>query len=298
MGNLPDNVNHFPCHRPGKDIVIPQPIPYATKKYSKDFKESLGAIYREYDSVFGSRVWDKGKKIFRNPVKKMNATNAVDYFDRGTENFHLEIVSSKKAMNKRLISQGYFTYCPCGMTCWSQRLFDALAHYTIPILANDGAVMPFERFMDWTKFTIKMSETTWMEPSNRNQFRRLLRYHVDIFRKELMNCFTSSTSKDNSQVEDSNWFSRKQLDHPGCQSLLKTLIWKKRKHYHRLTRWFDFPDQSLKSSPNDIHAFRLLTLEMWCRICKQNEILWNKQSKNMQQACRRPSDSTARFEYL
>ena len=49
-----------------------------------------------------------------------------------------------------------FALCPAGAACWSMRLYHALFADAIPVLLADPVIEPFERFLDWTTFTVKV----------------------------------------------------------------------------------------------------------------------------------------------
>ena len=50
-----------------------------------------------------------------------------------------------------------FALCPEGFFPWSPRLYDALQLGAIPLILADNIVLPFERFIDWPSFTIKIN---------------------------------------------------------------------------------------------------------------------------------------------
>ena len=50
-----------------------------------------------------------------------------------------------------------FALCPEGFFWWSPRLYDAIQLGAIPLILADNIVLPFERFIDWPSFTIKIN---------------------------------------------------------------------------------------------------------------------------------------------
>ncbi|KAK3237865.1 hypothetical protein CYMTET_52094 [Cymbomonas tetramitiformis] len=51
-----------------------------------------------------------------------------------------------------------FCLCPRGGTPWTRRVFDALLTGCIPVVISDDIEFPFEDFLPYDKFTIKLSE--------------------------------------------------------------------------------------------------------------------------------------------
>ena len=45
-----------------------------------------------------------------------------------------------------------------GWTGWSGRLADIILACCVPLILNDGIVLPFEEVLDWRKFSVKILE--------------------------------------------------------------------------------------------------------------------------------------------
>jgi hypothetical protein len=76
------------------------------------------------------------------------------------------------ATNKRIWGKAYenevrrakFLLCPRGITPWTRRVFDAILMGAVPVIISDDVQFPFEAFLDWSLFTVKISEARAIEP--------------------------------------------------------------------------------------------------------------------------------------
>lgn len=64
----------------------------------------------------------------------------------------------KKSYKKEL-ADSTFCIIPRGLTPWTSRLFDAIALDCIPVILSNAIVFPYERSIDYTRFTIKLPES-------------------------------------------------------------------------------------------------------------------------------------------
>lgn len=70
-----------------------------------------------------------------------------------------------------------------GWTGWSGRLADILLAGCVPLILNDGIVLPFEEVLDWQQFSIKVLEARIGKlPEILND----IRTHGEHFEKELL----------------------------------------------------------------------------------------------------------------
>lgn len=312
-----------PCHRPGilyclissfillidliilgKDIVIPNLIHKKTWDFYHQYNNSH-LPFREFDSTFTCYIFSDAKKPFRRPLRNMYTMNKKDYIDYKTENYFFNL-TPLGFPDKTAIYRGYFTYSPCGMgwrltreddisspmiiACWSQRQYEALAHYTIPILITDGGIQAFERVFDWTTFTMKMSAERWFNREQQIPFRQYLRIVTDDFRMKLRECWESTGSSN----KMNDWLSSSSSP---CIDLRNNIIWKKSMAAHQVLEWFDFHDVSLTKEK---HAFRVLALELWCSVIQRNGkgVTSSNISRLMKETCNRRVDYASRLEYF
>jgi hypothetical protein len=269
-----------PCHRAGQDIVIPQLLLPQTAAMHKKYRQTH-LPYREFDSSFAGNAWGE-----RAPVREMGLTMMEDYEKFATERYqHLMGGSPDHSLKFR----GYFMYNPCGHACWSQRLYEALAVYTIPIIVTDGGIQAFERFIDWRTISVKMNLQTWTNKTLLANYRKQIRIESDLFRNKLASC--GSKLQPALRGFDFNdqftWFEAARNGNISeCLELFDTFYWKKSEMISQASEWFDFSE--IKESR--IHAFRLLTMEIFCHAMAY----LNRDIA----ICNRPADFTARLEYF
>lgn len=297
-----------PCHRAGHDIVIPQLIP-PRHGYLSIYHDYINTHVplREFDSTFSGIM--SGDQLH---LRLMNQTSKVDYANNHTEKF---VLSAAVSGDHSLKYRGYFMYSPCGVACWAQRVYEALAVYTIPILINDGGIQAFERFIDWKKFSVKISSRTFLNSTALTIFRTQVRDEADEFRSRLLKCWKSlniSTKivrvdpyryrpdmrlasgyykvlRADSRQSDTRWLVEAKNGNKVCAKAFNTTYWRKTQAMERVVPWFDFNN----STKTKINAFRLLTLEMWCHIN-----IYTNRKKTIPTICGRQVDHTARLEYF
>ena len=244
------------CHRPDKDIVVPQLLKEDTYNRLTNhniYKTKYQQVVRDHDSCFKGRYHGD-----RGILEVMQKRVAIDYCFHGTENF----------VSEGELENCMFMYSSCGVACWSLRLYEAIVYHTIPIIVGDGIINAFERFIDWTKFTVKMPSNTYRNETMRNNFRKLLRLESDEFR------LLQLKHRDN-------------MTHIGYN---ESFVLRKRAYMQRAAEWFDFRNVS---KPRN--AFRLITAEIWC---KAMDNIVRAKNPVMNQFCNRKSDSTARLSYF
>tara|TARA_A100001015_G_scaffold119590_1_gene132601 strand:- start:345 stop:1019 length:675 start_codon:yes stop_codon:yes gene_type:complete len=57
------------------------------------------------------------------------------------------------------VRDSLFCLCPRGFAPWSRRFFDSVALGCIPVVIADNIELPFEEFIDYRKFTVKVMES-------------------------------------------------------------------------------------------------------------------------------------------
>lgn len=57
------------------------------------------------------------------------------------------------------VRDSIFCLCPRGFAPWSRRFFDSVALGCIPVVIADNIELPFEEFIDYRKFTVKVMES-------------------------------------------------------------------------------------------------------------------------------------------
>ena len=301
------------CHRPGKDIVVPQYLSQTSIQAHHDFVagKQLGLEYRMYDSMFAGYVWPN-----RKPLEHMAKAEAYNYIYNHTEHYLFSAIIKYAFIPKPLDSKlyhpsTYYMYSPCGQasSCWSARMYDGMAYYIIPILINTGAINAFERYFNWTLFTCKMNLHTFESPLLSIQYRQKLRIEVDLvrsileeYKQEQATLYTNTyTAYNNKYINYSlypttpiihNNF-KLPLDKPSSTSisaalkkLLQTSIYKKLSHIKHIFPWFLYHETGEVGRPN---AYRLITLEMWCQVAP---------AAVKPSTCSRPVNTISQLEYV
>jgi hypothetical protein len=260
------------CFRLGRDIAIPQ------MQVNEHLNLTSPPLSRPFDSTFAGSMWgDRGPLIWM----AMEGVNNQSAVHNGMERFKGGSISEAES-----IDRAYFGYHPCGVACWSQRLYSYLYAGTIPIIVSSGTVQPFERWLDWSSFTIKISPDTWNDLPKLISFRKQLRVEADVFRDRLdafhrLRRKGSEPNQDRDHAHDmSDKMSMHEIERyarehqrvaPAFRRLQETLIWRKIRSGQAAMEWLHFvEDFSERDRVSPKHAMRLLTLEMWCnarRIC-------------------------------
>lgn len=60
------------------------------------------------------------------------------------------------------MESAWFALCPAGIGCWGLRTYDAIERLAIPVILSDGMVDPFDYFLDWSGFSLKLNTTLLM----------------------------------------------------------------------------------------------------------------------------------------
>ena len=284
------------CHRPGQDIVIPQYIDQSSIDTYHTYKKmnQYGLEHRMYDSIFSGVVWN-----VRIPLRTMAQTEAYDYLYNHTEHY---LFSTAEPFHLPLyLPSTYYMYNPCGQACWSARLYDGMAYYLIPILINTGAIQAFERYFDWTLFTYKMNSNTFETPQLLIKYRQKLRIQVDLVRTILKEYIyelastqgpvpSSRTLLSNYRLETTNTSS------PSMVKLMNTSIYKKLSNINDVFKWFIYHDND--TIEHRANAYRLVTLEMWCRIAGLSGSGSGSGNRSIPEVCLKSTATVATLEYM
>jgi hypothetical protein len=135
-------------HETDRDIVIPQYHPWLPPDESST--ERLLKVVRKYDTYFYG-AFTNGN--IRKHLKVSGSADGLGVDDR------FNYVTSLRPLSvfHKEILDSYFGLAPSGMAPWSQRLFDALFRFCVPVILANGIIEPFESFLDWTTFTVKLN---------------------------------------------------------------------------------------------------------------------------------------------
>lgn len=153
------------CFETHKDIVIPPMCsdpniymfgkggdfePKANRTILAHFRGTINWYHRYsipnlgikqgYDSTYSKGVRQTLFKLY---------SNDTDYFafkEGSSQSYVQELKSST------------FCLCPRGYASWSRRLFDSIMLGCIPVIIADDIVLPFEHFLDYSKFAVKIRD--------------------------------------------------------------------------------------------------------------------------------------------
>lgn len=293
------------CHRPGRDIVIPQIMGAHMLEYRQKFCYT-GGLVRPLDSSFSGSYWGERAPMLSTMAKMRH----IDYHLHSTEDFWFDITGGSS--DTSMVTRSLYMYHICGFACWSNRLYHALGVSTIPIIVGTGMVQAFERFIDWRRISVKINRETWYSDSNRTLWRSKLRWHADDYRSKLKAFFKSHAANTDSNASfrsfgvlntnpipdsehlqsmyDNEYRVMKNESDAAFLELFRTNIWQRKMAMERAIRWFDLShrlDPSGYAAPTN--GYRLLFLEIWCRV-------GGKQAKD-EKLCSNKADFTARLEY-
>ena len=242
IGNCPKVI----CHRPNVDIVTPQYLTSDTHECLSDL-ERVRSIYirREYDSCF------KGNYRYQRFILEKMKKNA---------SYNLKYNLTDRYMETDDLLKCVFAYHMCGQACWSLRLYDALALGSIPVIVADGAIQAFERYLDWRKFSVKISVDELFQDRFTFRFRKLLRKQSDLFRRNVMK-YTQTEDDVLLPINDSTSIRNTVRSDKRFGFVLDKML-----NTRRAIEWFNFRD--LRKETN---AFRMIVLEMYCRKVRQRK---------------------------
>lgn len=299
-----------------QDIVVPQETSYDL------FLESQSAdfiAWRPHDSSFEGSFWGGSERAV---IQAFEETAKEDYLEKGFEQYSGAVSKPRPYPMGLRLRRSYFAWQPCGMGwCWSRRLYETIAARTIPILIGSDIILPFEKFLNWESFTVKISSDTWHSihssdlDSNLSVFRRALRQEADKFRWCLFDFYESmgvnidlynQTTGDGAGVElriTSELVRRaKESDEAIVKSayinLKDTLIWRKMRVLHEVFPWLYFNNTEDSYQVPWKHPFKLLQLEMWCQVTTLEYRITIHRHSEHEDLCLRPANRVASLEYL
>lgn len=146
----------IPPYRPFKDVVIPGSLDLievikALEK-SKPLRERryLTAFFGRADIARGPHPWVGGVDVRKELIalQELPGTEDLKFGDGAT----LEVMHEAYGDSR-------FCFVPRGKSGWSLRFFEVLFAGCIPVMISDKWELPFEDFLDVTRFVIKWPST-------------------------------------------------------------------------------------------------------------------------------------------
>lgn len=146
----------IPPYRPFKDIVIPGSLDLieviAALEKSKPLRERrfLTAFFGRADLVRGPHPWVGGVDVRKELIalKDLPGTEDMKFGDGATLQVMHEAYGDAK-----------FCFVPRGKSGWSLRFFEVIFAGCVPVMISDKWELPFEDFLDVTRFVIKWPST-------------------------------------------------------------------------------------------------------------------------------------------
>lgn len=167
-----DKFTNYSCYNMKQDITIPQILPYNdVKEIKRKIHHKFLLSLRKYDSCF----YGNANYIDRKPIQTIEKYKQEDYDNNYCELFRREYIDLDCLSG----------YMPCGNACWSSRFYDSLLHRTIPIIVGKDMIYPYEKWLNYSSFTIKIPLETFKERNN--TFRHFLRQEADKYKQIVYN---------------------------------------------------------------------------------------------------------------
>jgi hypothetical protein len=152
-------------YRHGYDVVLPQ---FTGLKLNKSIDSNINMLSKKKKRLFyfagaldhatasksaRGRLSSLWKDIMTNHTYNMTTEIEGKQFDTIT------IVAGHVKPDEYIesIQSSVFSLCPEGFLPWSPRLYEAIQIGAIPIIMADSIVLPFERFIDWQSFSVKIN---------------------------------------------------------------------------------------------------------------------------------------------
>lgn len=106
-------------------------------------REHLGCFFGRYDKVRGPHPWVGGPEIRKTVLSWANEPDLYIHDFTELKSMHSAMGNSK------------FCFIPRGKSGWSLRFFESLFTNCVPVMLSDQWELPFEDFVDTSKFVIK-----------------------------------------------------------------------------------------------------------------------------------------------
>ncbi len=240
--------DHKICFRQGHDIVIPQ-YHHFPCNISMNDKRPMISFFR--GRIRADLVCSSGSRVI---LKYLSVSHQMN-----------ESVLSINQPKIRQIGNSYVAFCPSGVACWSSRLYHSLCSNTIPLIIAREVIQPFERFLNWKSFTLKLDSEDLLNDHFLEDLSRQFEYHPA----------SSSDSSFSPTLPSSQ--SSYYIPSPMVQNYLDKV--------EKVRHWFSW-NQSAPES-----AWKLLLLELYCRSKKVLDVSLCSQSSS------KIANSTYFFDY-
>lgn len=142
------------CYRPDHDIILP-PFVDDDRLAFEPAKKWLGFFE-------GTVTWKDWRHNTVEDYSRGVRKKIADLYENSTSIHIIEGGSDKYAERMRMST---FALCPLGFAAWSPRIIQALIYNAIPVIISDTIALPFEPLIDWSRFSIRVSEKVAQSPN-------------------------------------------------------------------------------------------------------------------------------------
>ena len=191
-------------------------------------------------------------------------------------------------------SQSVFTLCPAGWAPWSLRLYDAISHLSIPVILINGAVEPFEKFLNWKLFTVKFN-TDGLLGIVRNGT-KLLSEGYSPNRSELLSNLHERSEQHRRWIKANKNMDNKQ-NYRQVSANSTSYLTQKWNFVREASEWLHWKETDKKGVSYKKNIWRLLVLDLWCRAKVRYFKDGKSIDKNIIQFCDRPDSTIAHESY-
>ncbi len=263
---------------PSLDLVVPQ-----LHKWKPYLALQPQNSSRCIDTIFTGAYHNNGpfSKGLRYKLEHQESDDEV-YFE-----------STSPSADSHFPSQSVFTLCPAGWAPWSLRLYDAISHLSIPVILANGAVEPFEKFLNWKLFTVKFN-TDGITGVVRNETKASSNAFFAPSRSELLSSLHEKAEQHRRWMKAQTSAGNKNYRRVNANSSYLSEKWN---FVREASEWLHWHEKDKRKVPFKKNIWRLLVLDLWCRV-QVRYLKGGKSVENdMAKFCDRPDSVIARESY-
>ncbi|CAF2262340.1 unnamed protein product [Rotaria magnacalcarata] len=157
--------NIYITYRHQYDVIIPQST---LLKWRRNKSDDLDTLIKKKKQIFyfvgilNHTISFQSPRSLLSSIKedidqKQNYTASIEI--QGKQYNIIQIINGhiKSYEYIQSVQSSVFIFCPEGYLPWSPRMYESIRLGSIPMLLVDNIVLPFERFIDWRSFTVKIN---------------------------------------------------------------------------------------------------------------------------------------------
>eukprot|EP01041_Mallomonas_annulata_P008740 gene8740-18061_t len=216
----------------------------------------------------------EARTVLFNTSLSPRSTALQFHFDL-TNNTNRRTMRGSEQHQHQSIGDAYFGLCPGGSAPWSVRLYDAIYHDVVPVILADRIVLPFERFLDWTAFTVKVQSEPVSVPVDENRRRHIAMFekmheYAQQHRKAVLSDVVRRTRGHLIQKESDGGGGDggATVNLSQNASVKASYLHRKQMALGRAKEWLHWNNNNSNNTSQTGGVFRLFVLELWCRSTK------------------------------